>query len=140
MRARTPEEIRVIAEGIARVGRLSDGLVGRPGSAFRLGIDPLVNLIPGMGPLYTSVTGLYLLIQAWRAHVPLPTIAAMWACMAVDGVVGSIPLVGILGDFVWRGQGMAARLALDAIGPVGDRDLNTDSRPGFVGRMWRAQS
>lgn len=115
MRARTTEDIRNLLDGIERVGRLSDGLIGFRKSYFRLGIDPFVNLIPVAGPLYTAGTGGYLIVQAFRAHVPFPTLAGMGMCMAADMVIGTIPFAGYVTDFVWRGQGVAARLAEQAI-------------------------
>lgn len=143
MRARSAEEIQELLRGIERVGRLSDGLIRIGRGPFRIGLDPVLNFIPGLGPVYTSVTGLYLLIQAWRAHVPAPTLAAMWVCMAVDGVAGSIPVAGLIGDFLWRGHAKAARLAADAIRRnhvVDGFAGQAHPADGFAGRMHPAAS
>lgn len=109
MRARTTADIEKIRRGVSWVGRLSDGVVGKKDSYFRLGIDPIVGLIPGLGELYTTGTAGYLLLQAYRAHAPTHVLVKMAAYLAADLGIGSIPLFGDVADFFWRGQGMAAK-------------------------------
>lgn len=109
MRARTTADIEKIRRGVGWVGRLSDGVIGKKDSYFRLGIDPIVGLIPGLGEFYTTGTAGYLLLQAYRAHAPASVLAKMAAYLAADLGIGSIPLLGDVADFFWRGQGMAAK-------------------------------
>lgn len=109
MRARTTAHIDDIRRGVSWVGRLSDGVIGKKDSYFRLGIDPIIGLIPGLGELYTTGTAGYLLLQAYRAHAPASVLAKMAGYLAVDLGVGSVPLLGDVADFLWRGQGMAAK-------------------------------
>jgi hypothetical protein len=61
----------------------------------RLYLDPLVGLfLPGVGDILTGATGLYTVVLALRMRVPKVTVARMLVNLAVDLVVGAIPVAG----------------------------------------------
>src|SRR5688572_10821594 len=72
-----------------------------PGLGIRFGIDAIVGLIPGFGDALTSLLSFYILSVANRHNVPRVTQARMAANIALDWVVGIIPLVGDLFDVTW---------------------------------------
>jgi hypothetical protein len=66
-------------------------------------VDPIVGLlVPGVGDLMTGAAGLYLVVLAFRARMPWIVIARMLINLTVDIVVGLIPILGDVFDFVWR--------------------------------------
>jgi len=68
----------------------------------RVGLDPILGLIPGIGDVFSSVISTVLIVQAHRSGVPKATVLRMLANVGIDTAVGAIPLVGDLFDFAWK--------------------------------------
>ncbi|HEX7664765.1 MAG TPA: DUF4112 domain-containing protein [Polyangiaceae bacterium] len=83
-----------------------DGLFRVPGTDWRFGLDALVGLVPGVGDILTSVASFSILIAAVRYRVPKITILRMAMNLAIDYLVGSIPVAGDAFDFVWKANAM----------------------------------
>lgn len=69
-----------------------------PGTRFRFGLDSLVGIIPGLGDLATSVPAGYIIFESYRMGLPTHKLMRQGANVAIDTVVGSVPLVGDLFD------------------------------------------
>jgi hypothetical protein len=66
-------------------------------------VDPIVGLLlPGAGDLITSVFGLYTVSVALQRKVSPVVIARMLLNLALDALLGAIPLAGDLFDFVFK--------------------------------------
>ena len=89
-------------DDLARLAWLLDDLFRIPGTQRRIGLDGLLGLIPGVGDAVTTLISAVIVARAWQAGVPRRVVAKMLANIAVDGVVGSVPLVGDLFDFGWK--------------------------------------
>ncbi|WP_276271158.1 DUF4112 domain-containing protein [Haloarcula litorea] len=92
---RAVERIRVVATV------LDDG-IELPGLGFRVGLDPLVGLLPVAGDLLTALCSLYVVVEAYRLGVSTPTLARMCLNILLDLFAGSVPLVGDAFDAVWK--------------------------------------
>ena len=79
-----------------------DGAVGVPGTRFRIGLDPLLGLIPGVGDLAGAALSGYIVTIAARLGAPPSVLARMLGNVAVDMLIGAIPGVGDLFDFGWK--------------------------------------
>ena len=77
---------------------------------MRFGIDALIGLVPGIGDVITTGTSLWLLYEARKLGAPWHVIGRMLGNVAVDGVVGAVPLVGDAFDVLWRGNRRNMRL------------------------------
>ena len=84
------------------VGTLLDDAVRVPGTEFRVGIDPIVGILPVAGDSVMSVISMYIVLEAANLGVPMSTVARMLANIAVDAVIGSIPVLGTLFDAGWK--------------------------------------
>ncbi len=96
------------------LGRLSyylDDLFRVPGTSYRIGLDPLVGLVPGLGDATTSAASAYIVARAAAIGVPRATLARMLLVLVVDAVVGALPLVGDVFDAVWKANVRNVRLA-----------------------------
>ncbi len=82
--------------------RLLDDAITIPGTSFRVGLDPIVGLIPGAGDLVGGAMSVYLLTVAQRAGAPASVLVRMLANLAVDSVVGAVPFLGDLFDAGWK--------------------------------------
>ena len=89
-------------ERLRRVGWLLDNSIPIPGTRIRLGIDQIIGLVPGIGDLIGGVLSLYIIAEAWRLGVPRGLLARMGWNVAVDTLVGEIPILGDLFDIGFK--------------------------------------
>ena len=73
-----------------------------PGTNIRFGIEAVMRLIPGIGDAAASALSCWLLYEAHRLGVPPHVFARMAANVAIEGVVGAVPLLGDLFDVGFR--------------------------------------
>jgi hypothetical protein len=101
---RPPDDAQVQA-ALRRVEQLAywlDDHYRLPGTRFRVGLDGIVGLIPGIGDAVTSTLTAYIVYEAWRLGVPSSMLARMLANLGIDTVVGVVPLVGDLLDIGFK--------------------------------------
>jgi hypothetical protein len=89
---------------------LDDGFTV-PGTKFRVGFDAILGLVPGVGDVVTTASSVALLWVAWKRELPYPVMARMVGNLAVDAIVGAVPILGDLFDLVFK----ANRRNLDLI-------------------------
>jgi hypothetical protein len=93
------------AERIARLDALAsllDTAILIPGTNVRFGLDALIGLVPGIGDIVTTGLSLYIVSEARALGAPRRLIWRMLANVALDGVVGAVPLAGDVFDVMWR--------------------------------------
>jgi len=73
-----------------------------PIGGFRIGLDPIIGLIPGFGDVVSTLISAVLIVQAQRAGVSKATVLRMMTNVGIDTALGSIPLVGDAFDFAWK--------------------------------------
>ena len=105
-RARTVE----VEESLDQLSKWMDGLFRIPGLGWRFGLDAIVGLIPGVGDTITSLASFYILAAGVRYRVPKVTLLRMGFNIAIDYVLGSVPLVGDLFDAAWKSNQMNMEL------------------------------
>jgi len=92
------------------VSRLLDEAVRVPGTQFRFGLDPILSLLPIAGDFAAAVLSLYTVFEAYRLGAPKRTLATMLTLIAVDAVVGSVPVLGSVFDALWKANEWNVRL------------------------------
>lgn len=103
---------------IERVAWLMDGLIRLPGG-FRIGLDAIIGLVPGIGDVITTLVAFMIVVRAQQAGVPKATLMRMVANIAIDGVVGSVPLAGDLFDVAFKANAKNLKLYREATAGVG---------------------
>jgi hypothetical protein len=73
-----------------------------PFTRWRLGLDGIIGLVPGIGDAVTTLLALHVVYEARRHGVPASGIARMGLNVGIDAVVGLIPLVGDVADVGWK--------------------------------------
>jgi hypothetical protein len=73
-----------------------------PGTQYRFGLDAVIGLVPGLGDAVSAVFSSYLVLQASRLGAPKSVVTRMIANIAIDTVVGWVPLLGDLFDVAWK--------------------------------------
>lgn len=71
-----------------------DELIRIPGTKIRIGLDPIIGLIPGGGETLATLFGAFLLADAGRRGIPFRTVFKMSGNLLLNAAVGSIPFIG----------------------------------------------
>jgi hypothetical protein len=95
------------AERVARIDALAtllDSAFVIPGTNIRFGIDALIGLLPGLGDLISTALSLFIVREARALGAPRWLVVRMLANVALDGLLGAVPVLGDAFDVVWRGN------------------------------------
>jgi hypothetical protein len=96
---------------MATVAWLLDDSIRVPGTGRRIGLDPVVGVLPVAGDLAMAALSLYVVAEAALAGVSRRTLAAMLVTIAIDAGAGSVPVVGDLFDATWKANRRNVELA-----------------------------
>jgi uncharacterized protein DUF4112 len=91
-----------IEQSLERLSWLMDDMFRIPVIGWRIGLDALLGLIPGVGDTATTLASLYILTSAVRYRVPKITLLRMGFNLGIDYALGSLPLVGDFFDAWWK--------------------------------------
>ncbi len=105
-----PRERADVERSLDQLSHLMDGLLRIPGTGWRVGLDALVGLVPGVGDFATTAVSFYILAAGVRYRVPKVTLLRMASNVAVDYLVGAVPFVGDLFDVAWKSNQMNVEL------------------------------
>jgi hypothetical protein len=89
-------------KALKHISRLLDSAFVLPGTDFRVGLDPLLGLIPGLGDLASPMFTIALLWQSRDLGIPRVVQLRMIFNVAIDALVGLLPVAGDLFDFAWK--------------------------------------
>jgi hypothetical protein len=87
---------------IGRVTHVLDELVSVPGTPIKVGLDPVIGVIPIAGDALAALVGVWVILEASRFGIPRVVLGRMVANLVVDLGVGAIPLIGDAYDLFFR--------------------------------------
>lgn len=93
------EEIRAFAD---RIATLLDSVIQIPGTSVRIGIDPLLGLIPGLGDVIATLIGSTILVLAAELRIPKIVMVRMAMNVGINAMIGVIPGIGDLFSIWFR--------------------------------------
>ncbi len=73
---------------------LLDNSIPIPGTGWRVGLDALIGLIPGVGDVVSGGLGLLVIARGAQLGLPGVVLARMLANVALDLLTGLIPVLG----------------------------------------------
>jgi hypothetical protein len=85
-----------------RISKWMDSAFKIPGTNFRFGLDGILGLIPGAGDLSTLAVSGYLIVLMARNGASGYVLARMVLNVGIDALIGAIPFIGDLFDFVFK--------------------------------------
>ena len=100
-------------ETIERLDRLScvlDTALVIPGTGIRFGADAIIGLVPGIGDGVTAALAAWIVYEAHRLGVPRRVLIRMIGNVAIDGIIGSVPVFGDLFDVAFRANRRNVRI------------------------------
>lgn len=95
---------------LARLAWLLDSSIPIPGLGWRIGVDALIGLVPGLGDALGAALSGWIILQAWRLGVSRAVLARMLGNVGLEAVVGVIPVLGDLFDMGWKANVHNVRL------------------------------
>ena len=81
-----------------------------PGTSIRIGLDPIIGLIPGIGDTLANLAGSAILVIAAQLHLPKIVLLRMGWNIALNTLIGAIPLVGDIFSIWFRSNVKNAQL------------------------------
>ena len=93
-----------------RVSYLMDEKFRIPGTNFRFGIDPLLNLIPVLGDISGFAVSIVLVLTMARHGLSRKVLILMFLNVILDSTIGAIPIIGHVFDFVYKSNSRNIRL------------------------------
>lgn len=79
-----------------KIAWILDEFIRIPGTNFRIGLDPILGLIPGGGEILPSMLACFLLADARRHGLPFKLLMKMSGNILLNAIVGAFPLLGDL--------------------------------------------
>jgi hypothetical protein len=86
-------------EGLDRLAYILDDLIRIPFLNIRIGLDPILGLVPWFGDTVSALFSLYLIGASIQYRAPKVVILRMAMNVAFDYLLGIIPFVGDASDF-----------------------------------------
>lgn len=99
-------------EALDQLATMLDECFHIPGTRFRVGLDAIVGLIPGLGDVVMGLLSFILVFAAWSRGLPKIALARMMMNIVVDVGVGAIPLLGDAFDVYWKVNRMNYKLLM----------------------------
>jgi uncharacterized protein DUF4112 len=91
------------------LANLLDTCIILPGG-YRIGIDPILGLIPGVGDVLGVGLSLYLVREASKLGVPKWIVMRMLGNIALEGLIGFVPVLGDIFDAAFKANVRNLRL------------------------------
>jgi len=95
---------------LSRVSYLMDEQFRFPGTKFRFGLDPILNLIPIAGDMAGLLISAGLLLAMARKGASNKLVVLMSLNILLDATIGAIPIIGQLFDFFFKANSRNMKL------------------------------
>lgn len=89
-------------ERLDALARFMDSAIAIPGTRRTIGADAFLSFVPGIGSIAGTTISLYLIAEAVRHGVPAGALARMGGNVAIDTVIGAVPLFGPVFDLLFK--------------------------------------
>ncbi|WP_254537605.1 DUF4112 domain-containing protein [Halomarina litorea] len=127
-----PEVDEAALRRMQAVADLMDEAVEIPGTGIKVGLDPLLGVIPGAGDAVSAGISLYIVLEAANLGVPYDVVVKMLGNVAIDTAGGSVPVLGTIFDTFWKANTWNVRMVEEALGvDLGDFDVEADDELGL---------
>ena len=97
-------------EELDRLARMLDTQWRIPGTGIRFGVDGLASIVPGIGDVATGAVSAWIVYQGVRLGVPKHVLGRMVGNVALDTILGSVPLLGTVFDVFYKANNRNVRV------------------------------
>lgn len=95
---------------VSRIAYLMDNQFRFPGTKFRFGLDPILNLIPFAGDMAGMVISGGLLLALAKKGASNRLVVLMSLNVLLDATIGAIPIIGQIFDFFFKANSRNMKL------------------------------
>lgn len=95
---------------VSRLSYLMDKQFRFPGTNFRFGLDPVLNLIPIAGDMTGLLISGGLLLAMVRRGASNKVVVLMTLNILLDAIIGAIPVIGQIFDFFFKANSRNIKL------------------------------
>ena len=85
-----------------RLANTMDSAFRIPGIGYRIGLDGIIGLIPGIGDVITVAIAARIVHLGHKMGMPKALISKMLRNIVLDFLLGAVPLVGDVADFFFK--------------------------------------
>jgi hypothetical protein len=97
------------------IAHLLDDLLRLPGTKTRIGLDPVLGVVPLFGDALVTMLGTVILLIARQVDVPTVVLFRMANNILINGLIGVWPIIGDLFSVWFRSNAKNAALLLRAV-------------------------
>jgi len=87
---------------IRKIAKLLDTAIGIPGTKFRIGLDPILGLLPGGGDLIGGAISAYMIYLAASFGLEKSQVSKMVKNIALETFIGFVPIFGDIFDLYFK--------------------------------------
>lgn len=95
---------------VRTIATLLDNAIEIPILRYRVGLDPLIGLLPIGGDIVGFLLSIYLVVESARLGMPAPLLTRMSLNIALETLAGSVPALGDLVDVAWKANAQNLQL------------------------------
>lgn len=104
---------------IYKLSWLLDNSIRIPIIGYRIGLDALIGLIPGLGDATGLALSAYIIYEASRYGIPKKKLLQMLANTGLETVAGFVPVLGDVFDMAWKANARNVALLHEHLGVQG---------------------
>ena len=96
---------------LERMAWILDNSIPVPGlGGYRIGVDSLIGLVPGIGDALGAALSTYILGEAVRLGAPKSVLLRMFFNVVLESVIGLVPFAGDIFDMTWKANARNVKL------------------------------
>ena len=124
---------QAILDRVNSLAWLLDNSIRIPIINYRIGLDAVVGLVPGLGDIAGLLVSSYIVMQAMRLGAPKTILMRMVLNVAIEALVGLIPFLGDVFDATFKANARNVRLLNEALDqPTTSRILRRATGKGAI--------
>lgn len=129
----TDKQRNTIVEQMNGLAWLLDNSIKLPIINYRIGLDALIGLIPGLGDVAGLAISSVIVLQAIRLGAPRTTLTRMVLNIVAEALIGLVPMFGDIFDATFKANARNVALLRAAVEPAqAGRPLNRAAGRGTV--------
>jgi hypothetical protein len=101
---------RAILRRLEKYSRFTDNSIGLPFTRYKIGVEAVIGLIPGIGDLIGLAMSSYVLLEAHRAGANRKVKRRIIMNIAIDFFGGLVPVIGDAFDAVYKSNTRNTRI------------------------------
>ena len=92
----------IILKRLRTLTHVLDNAIPIPGTPYRVGLDPLLGMIPAGGDIAGAAVSAYIVVSAAKLGLPRESLVRMVMNILLEVFVGTVPVLGDLFDVAWK--------------------------------------